>query len=257
MQYNGRVMLSWTDLSFCETGFAITRDARGFTSDYNFAAAVECGETHAPQTIFDDLTSQPMDAGLYEADARSNFAWPDGGNYAQKLNGNKRWPASPSSTSTTTTLGGCLLAAIRAGSVFHAYARRNADETGYECALYTGSFTAISTVASPSDTTVLQRYTWQAGVAGTYIIDGDEATCRAKCSALEYADCSAVITDDLGCALMQVLKAADGAAARFSTDATVQRRVPAMPVGSTHIYCVSAINPVGYGTLGYVSDQVS
>lgn len=256
-QYNGRVTFSWTDQSYCETGFTITRDGIGFTSDYNYAAPGECGESHFPQGLYDDLNSQPMDGNLYETDLPSRFAWPDGDDYAQKLSGNNRWPAVPSQVTTTDALADCLWTATQAGSSFNAFARKNVAGAGFECAVFTGSYTTIATIASSIDTTVLQRYKWREGVAGTYIIGDTMPVCRARCNALEHADCSAVITDELGCAFMQTLRQVTGEAARFSVDARVMRRIPAMPVGSTHLYCVSAFNPVGYSSLGYVSGQVS
>lgn len=253
-QYHGRITLSWTDRSVCETGFAITRDDRGFSSDYNFAAAIECGERHAPQTIFDDLTSQPSDPGLYESDPRANFAWPDGSNYAQQHADTLRWPKTPISLTAVPTVSACLLAAVEAGSDVNALARKNATGTAYECALFRSTSDLSDTEISA---VMLMRYTWNEGVTGKYIIGGSEATCQAQCNALDYAECEGTITDNLGCALVQTLKEIGSSAARFSPDAIVKRRLHSMSVGSAHSYCVAAINPVGYGTLGYVSDQVS
>ena len=52
------------------------------------------------------------------------------------------------------------------------------------------------------------------------------------------------------------LLATSGAVATRSPETVAERRMPFYPVGSTQTYCISAINPVGYGTDGYVSDQV-
>ncbi len=58
-QKRGRIYLSWTDASICESGFVFDRKGSSFTPDYSFQSPTRCFTTHSPSSIYDDLTATP------------------------------------------------------------------------------------------------------------------------------------------------------------------------------------------------------
>ncbi len=55
-QKRGKVYLSWTDTSLCETGFGFSRSGASFTPDYLINSDAVCFHRHQPTSVFDDLT---------------------------------------------------------------------------------------------------------------------------------------------------------------------------------------------------------
>ncbi len=70
-QFKGRMFLTWTDQSGCESGFILTRDGKGFSQQYDFSSDQICGIVHSPQVIFDDFTMQPGPPALVASKNRS------------------------------------------------------------------------------------------------------------------------------------------------------------------------------------------
>ena len=58
-QKRGKVYLSWTDTSLCETGFGFDRKGATFTADYMVNSKDVCFSAHAPTSVYDDLVVAP------------------------------------------------------------------------------------------------------------------------------------------------------------------------------------------------------
>ena len=255
MQYYGLVYLSWTDQSYCESGFAITRDGEGFTSDYYYVAPETCGEVHEPKTVYDDLLAQNTDPGMYESDINEVYAWPDA-SYVYTILGNAggRWPDAPIQLATVTSAAECLEIAIQYDRADHDTYFRVYNDGTMACAVNAGG--SVSRQNDGSEIHGLARFSWTSGVGGEFFPNKPMSYCRALCTELDYSECAGVLEDEWGCAYVDELLATSGGVAARSPDTVAERRMPFYPVGSTQTYCISAINPVGYGTDGYVSDQV-
>ncbi len=59
----GKMYLSWTDTSLCESGFVFDRDGSSFTPTYDFESPETCFTKHSPTSIFDDLTVTKVPPG--------------------------------------------------------------------------------------------------------------------------------------------------------------------------------------------------
>ena len=60
LQFYGKVYMSWTDASLCETGFTFERSGNHFTPVYQVQAQQTCGVSHSPTTVYDDLETAEM-----------------------------------------------------------------------------------------------------------------------------------------------------------------------------------------------------
>ena len=56
VQSRGKMYLSWTDTSLCESGFGFDRGGSSFTPDYAVESYDTCFTSHSPTQIYDDLT---------------------------------------------------------------------------------------------------------------------------------------------------------------------------------------------------------
>ncbi|EGD80412.1 hypothetical protein PTSG_11057 [Salpingoeca rosetta] len=76
-QERGIVEFTFTDQSYCESGFNFFRDGISMSSSYDVTSEVECGTTHNPQLVYDDLTLQKED--IYKPlDEGTNHDLPEG-----------------------------------------------------------------------------------------------------------------------------------------------------------------------------------
>ncbi|EGD77307.1 hypothetical protein, variant [Salpingoeca rosetta] len=60
-QSYGKVLFSWTDQSYCESGFSFFRDNVGLSANYDVTSSQACGGQHEPTDVFDDLAVQKDD----------------------------------------------------------------------------------------------------------------------------------------------------------------------------------------------------
>ncbi|EGD74967.1 hypothetical protein PTSG_07192 [Salpingoeca rosetta] len=76
-QHRGLVFFSWTDQSYCESGFNFFRDGVSMASSYDITSAEECGARHDPQLIYDNLALTKDD--IYKPlDDGTNYKLPEG-----------------------------------------------------------------------------------------------------------------------------------------------------------------------------------
>ncbi len=59
----GKMYMSWTDTSLCESGFVFDRAGSSFTPTYDFESPNVCFTKHSPSSIFDDLTVSKVQPG--------------------------------------------------------------------------------------------------------------------------------------------------------------------------------------------------
>ncbi len=57
VQKRGKIFLSWTDNSLCESGFGFDRQGSSFTPDYEVESEKTCLASHSPTQIYDDLAA--------------------------------------------------------------------------------------------------------------------------------------------------------------------------------------------------------
>jgi len=267
VQYNGRVLLSWVDQSYCESGFSITRNGRGFTSNYAFVAPKVCGEVHAPETIYDDLTSQPSEPNTFEI-IGGDYTWPRRSaaatKYARLKNlGPVGRPNSVNVISRVTvdTIRDCMDRTLSINRI--GYVSPFGDK--FSCAHVTSNpwqnplFVPIFDNLPPHDLIEIELPAWvSSGVTGTYLAGAPITECEALCAEQGDDECQGVAySASIGCTTLSRL-ARDANILTWSPDSDIiyGRRVFSMPVGSIHTYCVTASNPVGYTAEGYSSNQV-
>ncbi len=63
VQKRGKMYLSWTDTSLCESGFGFSRGGLSFTPDYLVESPKTCFSQHSPSLIYDDLTTNSVALG--------------------------------------------------------------------------------------------------------------------------------------------------------------------------------------------------
>ena len=269
-QYLGRIFLKWKDKSVCESGFAFTRDNHGFSPNYEFSAPAKCNEIHEPEVIYDDLNLQPEE--IYAP--AENAPQPEFGFavFYRALETTKRYAYAGEVVSGQTATGAKITGAggataqacadsCMADSNCKAFVTATTP-TAFDCHHVTGTVRSkdLSSNEQQAGTSILSflkvaKRNGSPSSSGKAIVDGTMEDCKRACSEQGFQECGGVFVAPGVCVWVSALQNGASRPYHVSEQYSVLRRLPAMALGSTHEYCIDAINPQGYGIIGYVSDQ--